>query len=213
MINADHLHALCCGGGNLLIQEVDQYELGLKWVTQSLSVYGTLFHTEVDPTFFIALTGAGPADIVTQEAEGIELDALWNSGTGFYVTLNATIQDTEIKKGPNAGNETQRQPGWQLRVTPSYSFLMGNSFTTIYGTFSAVDDRWGEPANVNRLAGYEKIDLGAIVSLNGGFSIQLSGDNLTDEDALTESDPRDIAAPNGRYIMPRSIRLGVGYKF
>ena len=129
------------------------------------------------------------------------------------MSLNATIQDTEIKRGPNAGNETQRQPGWQLRVTPSYSFQMGRSFTTIYGTISAVDDRWGEPENVNRLDGYEKLDLGAIVSLDGGFSVHLSADNLTDEDALTESDPRDLAAPNGRFIMPRSIRLGIGYRF
>jgi hypothetical protein len=200
-------------GGNLLIQEVDQFELGLKWVTDSLSLYGTAFRTEVDPTFFIALTGAGPADIVTQEATGIELDALWNSGTGFYVTLNATIQDTEIQKGPNAGNETQRQPGWQLRLTPSYSFQLGNSFSTVYGTISLVDDRWGEPENVNRLDGYEKLDVGVIVSLNETFSVHVSGDNLTDEDALTESDPRDIAAPNGRFIMPRSIRLGIGYSF
>ena len=140
------------------------------------------------------------------------MDALWNSGTGFYVTLNATIQDTEIKSGPNSGNETQRQPGWQLRVTPSYTFQKGNSVTTVYGTLSAVDDRWGEPQNVNRLDGYEKLDLGVIVSLDE-FSVQVSFDNLTDEDALTESDPRTIAAPNGRFIMPRSIRLGVGYRF
>lgn len=199
-------------GGNLLIQEVDQLEFGLKRVTNSLSLYGTLFRTEVDPTFFIALTGAGPADIVTQEATGVELDALWNSGTGFYVTLNATIQDTEIKSGPNSGNETQRQPGWQLRVTPSYTFQKGNSVITVYGTLSAVDDRFGEPQNVNTLDGYEKLDFGAIVNLEE-FSVQLSADNLTDEEALTESDPRDIAAPNGRFIMPRSIRLGIGYKF
>jgi iron complex outermembrane receptor protein len=200
-------------GGNLLIQEVDQQELGLKWVTHDFSVYATAFFTEVDPTFFIALTGAGPADIVTQEAQGIELDMLWNSGTGFYVTLNATIQDTEIQSGPNAGNETQRQPGWQLRLTPSYTFQAAGAVSTVYGTISMVDDRWGEPENVNRLDGYEKIDVGAIVDLSGGFSVHLSADNLTDEEALTESDPRDIAAPNGRFILPRSVKLGVGYRF
>ena len=121
--------------------------------------------------------------------------------------------DSEIKRGPNAGNETQRQPGYQLRLTPSYSFQIGPSVATVYGTVSAVDDRWGEPQNVNRLAGYEKIDLGAIVGVNEKFSVHLSVDNLTDEKALTESDPRTIAAPNGRYILPRSVSLGVGYSF
>jgi outer membrane receptor protein involved in Fe transport len=45
------------------------------------------------------------------------------------------------------------------------------------------------------------------------FTVQLAADNLTDEDALTESDPRTIAAPNGRYIMPRTFTLSVGYEF
>jgi hypothetical protein len=43
--------------------------------------------------------------------------------------------------------------------------------------------------------------------------VQLAGDNVTDEDALTESDPRTILAPNGRFIMPRSFELSVGYQF
>ena len=199
--------------GNLLIQEVDQYELGFKWVTDNVSLYATGFVTEVDPTFFIALTGAGAAVISTQESTGIELDAIWDTDTGFSVSANATIQDTEIKSGPNDGNETQRQPGWQLRLTPSYAFEAGNWAGTVYGTISVVDDRWGEPENVNRLDGYEKLDLGVIVRINEAFVVQVSADNITDEDAVTESDPRTISAPNGRFIMPRTFKFSVGYEF
>jgi outer membrane receptor protein involved in Fe transport len=83
----------------------------------------------------------------------------------------------------------------------------------VYGTISAVDDRWGEPENVNKLKGYEKLDLGIIVQINDAFVVQLSADNITDEDALTESDPRTISAPNGRYIMPRTFQFSVGYEF
>lgn len=200
-------------GGNDLIQEIDQFELGYKWVTDNLSLYATAFLTEVDPTFFVALAGQA-ATIQTQESMGIELDAMYVSDTGFSLSLNATVQDAEIKSGPNDGKETQRQPGWQLRLTPSYDFEIGSDiYGTVYGTLSAVDDRWGEPENVNTLKGYEKIDLGVILRVNDAFSVQLAVDNLTDEDALTESDPRDLAAPNGRYIMPRSFRVSVGYEF
>ena len=200
-------------GGNDLVQDIEQYELGFKWVTDYVSLYATLFNTEVDPTFFVALAGQ-QATIQTQESTGIELDAVWATELGFSVSLNATIQDTEIKSGPNNGNETQRQPGWQLRLTPSYDFEFGSNMTgTVYGTISAVDDRWGEPENVNKLEGYEKLDLGVILRVNERFVVQVAADNLTDEDALTESDPRTIAAPNGRYIMPRSIRFSVGYEF
>ncbi|MCG8370751.1 MAG: TonB-dependent receptor, partial [Proteobacteria bacterium] len=198
--------------GNLLIQEVEQFEVGFKWVTDSLSVYATGFYTEVDPSFFTQLTGQ-QAVIQTQEATGIEVDAIWETDTGFSVSLNATVQDTEFKDGPNAGNETQRQPGWQLRVTPRYAFDAGTVTGTVYGTLSAVDDRWGEPENVNKLDGYEKLDLGVILRVNEQFVLQLSADNVTDEDALTESDPRTITAPNGRFIMPRTIEFSIGYEF
>ncbi len=198
--------------GNDLIQEVDQFELGFKWVTDILSVYATGFYTEVDPTFFVALTGQ-QAIIQTQESTGVEVDAIWDTDTGFSVSLNATIQDTEIKSGPNDGNETQRQPGWQLRLTPRYAFDAGAVTGTVYGTLSAVDDRWSEPENVNRLDGYEKLDLGVILRINEQFIVQLAADNITDEDALTEGDPRDITAPNGRFIMPRTFEFSIGYEF
>jgi iron complex outermembrane recepter protein len=198
--------------GNDLIQEVDQYELGFKWVTDTLSLYATGFYTEVDPTFFVALVGQ-QATIQTQESAGVELDAVWETDIGFAVSLNATIQETEIVGGPNDGNETQRQPGWQLRLTPSWGFDMNDMQGTVYGTLSAVDDRWGEPQNVNVLDGYEKLDLGVILRLNEAFVVQLQVDNVTDEDALTESDPRTILAPNGRYIMPRTFEFSVGYEF
>ena len=198
--------------GNKLIQDVQQFELGYKWVTDYLSVYATGFYTEVDPTFFVALAGAG-AVIQTQESLGVELDAIWVTDTGFRLSLNATIQETEIVSGPNDGKETPRQPGWQLRLSPSYDFDFGEYQGTVYATIFAVDDRFGEPENVNVLDGYETLSLGVVGRINERFTVQLDFDNVTDEDALTESDPRTIAAPNGRFIMPRTVEFSVGYEF
>jgi len=200
--------------GNDLVQDVEQFELGYKWVEDQFSLYATAFLIDVDPSIFVALAGVTPGDISKNEAMGLEVDATYFAFNGFSITLNATIQDSEIKSGDNDGNETQRQPGWQLRLTPSYDFVVGNDFdVTLYGTLTAIDDRFSDNANTVVLDGYEKIDLGAIVTFDDRLSFQLVADNLTDEDALTEGDPRNPAAPNGRFIMPRSFKFTVGYAF
>jgi outer membrane receptor protein involved in Fe transport len=200
--------------GNDLVQDIDQYEAGFKWATDNLSLFVTAFHTKVDPRAVNFVFGGGSI-LTTQESQGIELDAIWRTVGGFSVSANATFLESDIQSGDPSvdGNETERQPGWQLRLTPRYEFNAGTMEGTVYGTFTAVDDRWGEALNVNVLEGYEKFDLGVIMRINESFVVQLAGDNLTDEDALTESDPRTVLAPNGRFIMPRSVELSVGYEF
>jgi outer membrane receptor protein involved in Fe transport len=205
--------------GNDLIQDIEQYEAGFKWAADNLSLYATGFYTQVEPRIVTFVFG-GDALLTNQESQGIELDAVWRTDAGFSVSLNATFLDSEIDvisgvdPDPGVdGKETERQPGWQLRLTPSYEFNFGDVEATVYGTLSAVDDRFGEAQNVNVLEGYEKLDLGVILQFNQGFIVQLVGDNITDEDALTESDPRTILAPNGRFIMPRSFEVSVGYQF
>ena len=200
-------------GGEKLIKEVTQAEFGYKLLTDSTDFYATLFTNEVKGDTFVRRPGA-PAEILTNEAYGIELDYNYNHESGFSVNLNSTLQETEITESPtNEGNESQRQPKWQVRVTPSYDFEVSGMYATLYGTISAVDDRWGDNENTVTLEGYEKVDLGLIVEPMEGIKIQLAIDNLTDEQGITEGDPRNADAPNGRYIMPRTTRLSVSYEF
>ncbi len=195
-----------------LIKEVSQFELGYKYLTKSMQAYATLFTNEVKGDTFVRFPGE-PAEILTNEASGIELDFMYNTGNGFDVNMNATVQSTEItKSASNQGNEAQRQPGWQLRVTPSYDFDLGNdSYLTLYGTVSAVDDRWSNNENTVLLEGYTKVDLGLLYEPTEQLKLHLAFDNLTDELAVTEGDPRNPDAPNGRYIMPRSVKFSISY--
>ncbi len=199
--------------GESLIKEVTQAELGYKFMGESTDLYATLFTNEVKGDTFVRRPGE-PAEILTNEAIGVELDFNYNHESGFSVNLNATLQDTEITESPaNEGNEAQRQPKWQLRMTPSYEFEVSGMFASVYGTLSAVDDRWGNNENTVVLEGYEKVDIGATLEPVENIKLQLSVDNLTDEEGITEGDPRNADAPNGRYIMPRSVKLSVAYMF
>lgn len=199
-----------------LISEISQAELGYKIAADNFSVYATGFFNESKGNKQVVVPGT-PAVVFTTEALGVEIDANYFTDSGFSLSLNATIQDTEITQGLNEGNEVLRQPGWMLRVTPSYAFELANDmYGTVYGTLSAVDDRWGDNANnkANILEGYEKVDAGVIVSVTDQLEFRVSVDNLLDEEALTEGDPRAIGtAANGRFIMPRSFRLSVAYEF
>lgn len=203
--------------GSDLIQDVTQYELGYKLARDNYSVYATAFFNE-NETAQTQVPGT-PADRFVSEAKGVEVDAAWYNDSGFSITLNATIQDTEITESDTnpswIGNELARQPGWQLRATPTYEFEIGGYFATVYGNLIAVDDRWVDNENdPNRvLKGYEQLDLGFTVLSEEGLKFELSMQNVTDEDALTEGDPRNPTAPNGRFIMPRTATFSVSYEF
>lgn len=199
--------------GEKLIKEVSQYEAGYKYMADSLQVFATFFANEVQGDTFVRQPGA-PAEILTNEAKGLELDTMYNTDFGLSVNLNATVQDTEITKSAlNEGNQAQRQPKWQLRLTPSYELELDDTqLVTFYGTLSSVDDRWGDNANTVVLEGYTKLDFGVLYQPTEDVKLQLAVDNLTDEQGVTEGDPRNASAPNGRYIMPRNIKFSVSYQ-
>lgn len=114
-------------------------------------------------------------------------------------------------RAANEGNEAQRQPGWQVRMTPSYEFEVGEMYANVYATLTAVDDRFGNNENTVVLPGYEKVDFGVMVEPTDRLKLQLAVDNLTDEQGITEGDPRNADAPNGRYILPRSVKFSISY--
>ncbi|MCE2029013.1 TonB-dependent receptor [Sessilibacter corallicola] len=203
--------------GGDLIKDIDQYELGYKLATDNIGFYATTFFNTVDGAQSVTQPGA-PVQVTKNEAYGLELDADYVTDYGFSLTLNATIQETEITESTtaaNEGNEAPRQPGWQLRVTPSYEFdISEDVIATVYGSATVIDDRFSDPENQQVLDSYEKFDLGVILEVSENLNFQLAIDNITDEDALTEGDPRVVGvAENGRTILPRSAKFSVGYTF
>jgi len=196
------------------VDEVKQTEAGVKYNTGQFQLYGTAFYNEND-AFSSTVGGVLPPTAFTTEAYGIELDGSLNFGA-LVVSFIGTWQDTEITKSTTAtdvGNQVLRQPEWQLRLSPSYSFEFGDFDTTLYVGASFVDDRFGDDANTVPLDSYEKIDAGVMMNTAGGLFFQIHGDNLNDSDGITEGDPRNPTAPNGRPIFGRSVMISVGYDF
>lgn len=204
--------------GEDLIKDVSQFELGYKFSSDNYELYATGFFNEVKGDTFVATPG-DPAEVFTNEAYGVEIDFNYYNDNGFSINLNATLQKTEVTEHSDSsiiGNESPRLPNYQIRITPSYDIEFDNGmYATLYGTISAVDDRFSDSANTSTaiLEGYEKIDLGMILNLSDEVQMQLSVSNLTDEEGLTEGDPRDTLSSNGRYILARTIDFSVSYQF
>lgn len=200
--------------GRNTVDGVEQFEAGVKYSTRALKLYGTAFYNEND-AFSSSVGGILPPTAFATEAYGLEIDGAFDFG-GFVVSFLGTWQDTEISDSTTAtdiGNQVLRQPDWQARISPSYTFDGGNFEATIYVGATFVDDRFGDNANTVRLDSYEKIDVGVLVNTSGGLFFQVHGDNVTDSEGITEGDPRNPAAPNGRPIFGSSVVFSVGYDF
>jgi len=198
----------------LEVNDVEQIEFGVKFVTDTIDVFATAFFNQND-SFDSVVGGAVPASAFETEAIGVEIDAIAVFGN-FNIGVTGVFQDTEITASStpsDVGNTVLRQPDFQFRITPSFDFELGNWFGTVYGAITLVDDRFSGNSNTVVLPSYEKIDIGVILSSDAGFFVQLHGDNVGDSDGITEGDPRSPTSPNGRPIQGSSVRLSVGYDF
>lgn len=201
--------------GDLKPYKFRQYEGGVKYASPLVSLFATGFFNDVD-----VVEGDIGATRVTAllntQAYGVELDGVLTY-EDFTVRGVGTFQTGEIKKAnadPDVvGNKIWRQPDWQFRVAPSYDFITGNFHTILYGAVRAIGKRYSDRTNEIQLDGYTKFDAGVLISPPGGLTFGVHGDNLNDSDGLTEGDPRNPDAPNGRPIFGRSINFSVAYDF
>ncbi len=196
------------------VNAVEQLEAGVKFTGEWVEVYSTFFYNTND-SFSSTVGSVVPAAAFESTAVGVEADGSIFFGP-FNLGFTVTFQDAEIDKSTTAtdvGNKVRRQPDFQVRLSPSYDFTVGDFEASVYGALTLVDDRFGDSANTVALPSYEKFDLGVLLYHDSGLFFQLYGDNLGDSHGITEGDPRDPSAPSGRPIFGTSWRFSVGYDF
>jgi iron complex outermembrane receptor protein len=199
--------------GQDLFQKVSQYELGYKLSKDTFALYATYFRNKVDGFPLCVVGGIVPCVLQKNAAQGLEIDAKLQLSDRFAIDLNATLQRTLIRNGPNRGNEVARQPPYQVRLSPTYSWAITDSLAaSIYASYSIIAERQSDETNLVTLEPFEKLDCGMVVGMDR-LSLQVAIDNATDSRGLTEGDPRNPTAPNGRFILPRSIQLSIAYGF
>lgn len=206
------------------IQDVKQYETGLKVTTDRVGLYSTFFYAEFDGLPFQRfINGQNIVDAGGARSYGFEVEA----NAQIYEGLSANVSGTWLHgeydnfftgAGDQSGNRVQRQPRWQIRFTPNYTRPFSWGFGTLYGTLTYVGDRFSDVENTQLLPSYTKFDAGLIIGYGNNWTFQVTGDNLTDKLAITEGNPRIIGSQGtgpilGRPLLGRSFQFSLKYAF
>ncbi len=211
--------------GVLQEDEVTNIELGYKNSFDRLGMFVTLFQTEFDNVPFNDILPDGT--ILDRRAEtrtrGIEIEGVYRPIDPFGLSFAVTVQDPEYRAFTgaavdNTGNQIRRIPETMGRIVPT--FYLPNDRGEVYLAVSHFDDRFSNDENTVLLPSYTKVDAGFIYDVNDSLSVQIVGDNLTDEVGLTEGNPRtDIGAAGigaiymARPLLGRSYRASAEYRF
>jgi iron complex outermembrane receptor protein len=218
-------------GGSLLDDEVTNIEVGYKTSLEQIALFATFFQTEFDNVFFndILADGTTARRFAATETRGVELEGVWNPIDVLTISFSITQQQPEYRdyvvRNEQTGtvtdlsdNQIRRIPETMARITPTFFFAGGRG--RAYATYSHFGDRFSNDENTIELPKYDKIDAGVIFDVTDALTVQLSGDNLTDEVGLTEGNPRtDVGAGgigvvyNARPLFGRSFQASGTYRF
>jgi len=199
--------------------KVRSYEAGTKYHDHGLDLALTGFYDQVVGAVYNDV-GVPPV-VAGSKTKGLEFDGSWHQTSGFGFLANAVLEDakTDTPTIPDFdGKWAVRIPHYQVRFTPTYTVRMsGDSDVTLYGTWEAIGKRYSDLMNIQPLPAYGTLSAGVKADIDH-FTLQVSGDNLTDSHGLTEGNPRFLEAPGAaipdvRPIFGRSFRFAVGYAF
>jgi outer membrane receptor protein involved in Fe transport len=205
--------------------EVDNIELGYKVSLPNAGIFITAFETTFDNVPFndILVGGATARRRAGTRTRGVELEGTYYPIDPVSINVSITQQDPEYTDFSgatvdNTGNQIRRIPKSVVRLTPAFSFA--DDRARIYATYSRIGRRFSNDENTIDLPSYDKVDIGVQWFASNTLTVQITGDNVTDEVGLTEGNPRtDLGAAgigalyNARPLFGRSFQASATWQF
>jgi len=214
------------------VESIHTYEIGIKSVAQLLSVYASVFHkdfTGIQDSQIIANPDGSGTTIwynYGSVTNGALFEGAWRAFVNFQLSFSGDYEDgkytgfqgVDSTTGHNNnGNQLQRQPKFQSRLTSSYRVPMDWGSFKLYGTYSYIGRRYSDIQNLQILPGFDTLDGGILAEVGDKLEFRLSGTNLTNTFGLTEGDSRVLGTTSGvvmaRPIFGRAIHASVTYRF
>jgi len=194
------------GSVPISVNEIDQVEGGLKWRSQGMSLFATLFNARTKESNYEVTTQKFTAN--KYEANGLELEAAYQLGE-FRLAAGATFTDAKIKASNDAttvGKKPRRQADFVYQLSPSYSFGAVDVGAALIGSGKS----YGDDANTITMPAYTIVNAFVNYQFNDKLQLSLSANNLFNTLAYTEieSDGHAARAFNGR-----TVRASLKYSF
>lgn len=193
---------------------VQQLEIGYKYQGDALSLNATFFNTVTEDTQ--AEITSGTTFLREYEANGIELEGVYETDSGFNFRGNITWADAEISSDITnpaiEGNTPRRQADVIYTLTPEYR----NEAFAVGVTLQGSTDYFVSDSNELKQDGYTLVHVNASWNISQDLSASLNINNLTDEFVITESEEGSANAGDivrARPISGTSTVASITYRF
>ncbi len=155
---------------------------------------------------------------------GMTLRVLGDWMDGHYKNASACVPTTngfgQTFCANYDGAPLQRQPKFQVRVTPSYAVPVPWGDVNLWLTYEYVGQRYEDQTGQQPLGKYHMLSGGIVSDVGDNWELAVRGTNLTNELALTEGNARRGGAEAGingvilaRPFEGREVNFSVEYKW
>jgi outer membrane receptor protein involved in Fe transport len=223
------------------LQTVTNYEFGFKFQTTWLYLDVSAYHRDFTGLQYTPTDASGiqiPGQTATYGAStkgvnfvgtvtpiqnlvirlvGDYMDGHYDNYNGCapYIDIYGNHQCAQVN-----GSPLQRQPKFQIRVTPSYTIPWSSGDLTGFVTYEYVDQRYEDLTGLQPLGTYYMLGAGIVANIGRNWQFRVQGTNLTNQIGLTEGNARKTGAAAGiggvllaRPIEGQEINFTAYYKF
>lgn len=161
------------------VDDVRQFEFGYKWNAENFDLFVTLFRAETEETQSEVTTGS--VFVQEYEADGAEIEFVYQIADNFDLNANFTYTDAEIVASDtapqNIGNQPNRQADFIYTLAPTYT----NSFLSAGVALVGSDDFFIGDTETIKQDAYMLVHAFATWFVNDQLSVTVNANNLTDE--------------------------------
>ncbi|MDE2447353.1 MAG: TonB-dependent receptor [Gammaproteobacteria bacterium] len=223
------------------IETARNYEIGYKFQARYLYLDLNGWHRTFDGIFYQEsdLSGVpipGGYGTYGSTANGFDVDGYIGPFAGLTLRFVGDYMDGHYTNNHSClsfidifgnkqcvfinGSPLQRQPKFQVRITPSYSTATPWGDVTAWLTFEHAGQRFNDTYGQQPLGTYNMLSGGILTDIGNNWQLRVQGTNLTNEIALTEGNARQFGRALGignvllaRPYEGREVNLTATYKF